>query len=114
MNQAPDLPAWASLVVGVLVVAGALVALIGSIGLVRMKSFYERVHPPTMGSSLAVVLIALASMICFSILRGRLSVHEILVVVFITLTTPVTFMLLGRAALYRDRNGGDEDVPSAD
>ena len=35
-------------------------------------------------------------------------------VVFIPLTTPVTFMLLGRAALYRDRNGGDEDVPSAD
>lgn len=114
MNQAPDLPTWAALIVGFLVVAGALVALLGSIGLVRMKSFYERVHPPTMGSSMGVALIALASMICFSVLRGRLSVHEVLIVVFITLTTPVTFMLLGRAALYRDRNGGDEDVPKAD
>lgn len=114
MNQAPDLPAWTALIVGLLVLAGALVALMGSIGLVRMKSFYERVHPPTMGSSLGVALIALASMICFSVLRGRLSVHEILIVVFISLTTPVTFMLLGRAALYRDRNGGDEDVPPAD
>lgn len=114
MNQAPDLPAWAALIVGLLVIAGALVALIGSIGLVRMKSFYERVHPPTMGSSLGVALIALASMICFSILRGRLSVHETLLVIFISLTTPVTFMLLGRAALYRDRTGGSEDVPPAD
>lgn len=114
MNQAPNLPAWAALIVGFLVIAGALVALVGSIGLVRMKSFYERVHPPTMGSSLGAVLIALASMVCFSVLRGRPSVHEILIVVFITLTTPVTFMLLGRAALYRDRNGGDEDVPAAD
>ena len=113
MNQAPDLPAWAALAVGVLVIAGAVVALIGSIGLVRMKSFYERVHPPTMGSSMGVALIALASIICFSILRTRPSVHEVLIVVFVTLTTPVTFMLLGRAALYRDRTGGDEDVPPA-
>lgn len=111
MNQAPDLPAWAALAVGILVIAGALVALIGSIGLVRMKSFYERVHPPTIGSSMGVTLIALASVICFSILRDRPSVHEILIVVFVTLTTPVTFMLLGRAALYRDRTGGGEDVP---
>lgn len=58
---------------------------------------------------MSVGLIALASMICFSV-----SMHEILIVVFITLTAPVTFMLLGRAAIYRDRNGGDEDVPSAE
>lgn len=48
MNQAPDLPAWAALIVGLLVIAGALVALLEANGLVRMKSFYERVHPPTM------------------------------------------------------------------
>jgi len=112
MIQAPDLPPWAALIVAFLVVAGAIFALIGSLGLVRMKSFYERVHPPTMGSSLGVALIALASIICFSVLRSRLSVHEVLIVIFVTLTTPVTFMLLGRAALYRDRTEG-ADVPPA-
>jgi len=30
--------------------------------------------------------------------------HEILIGVFMTLTTPVTYILLGRAALRRDRN----------
>lgn len=110
MTQAPDLPPWAAIMVGGLVIAGALMALIGSLGLVRMRTFYDRVHPPTIGSSSAVVLIALASVICFSVLRNRASVHEVLIVIFITLTTPVTFMLLGRAALYRDRIGGG-DVP---
>lgn len=95
-------------------IAGPLVALLKAIGLLRMTSFYERVHPPTMGSSMGVGLIALASIICFSVLRGRVSTHEILIVVSITLTTLGTFRLLGRAALYRDRNGGDEDVPSAE
>ena len=112
MIQAPDLPPWAALIVALLVVAGAIFALIGSLGLVRMKSFYERVHPPTMGSSLGVALIALASIICFSVLRAQPSVHEVLIVIFVTLTTPVTFMLLGRAALYRDRTEG-ADVPPA-
>jgi len=112
MIQAPDLPPWAALIVAFLVVAGAIFALIGSLGLVRMKSFYERVHPPTMGSSLGVALIALASITCFSVLRARPSVHEVLIVIFVTLTTPVTFMLLGRAALYRDRTEG-ADVPPA-
>ena len=112
MIQAPDLPPWAALIVALLILAGASFALIGSIGLVLMKSFYERVHPPTMGSSLGVALIALASIICFSVLRSRPSVHEVLILIFVTLTTPVTFMLLGRAALYRDRTEG-ADVPRA-
>ena len=37
---------------GVLVVLGALLAFSGSLGLLRLKTFYERVHPPTMGTTL--------------------------------------------------------------
>lgn len=103
MIQAPDLPGWAALLVALLLLAGALTTLIGSIGLLRMKSFYERVHPPTLGSTLGMALIVLASIICFSVLRSRPSVHEILIGLFLTFTTPVAFMLLARAALYRER-----------
>jgi multicomponent K+:H+ antiporter subunit G len=112
MIQAPDLPGWAALAVGLLVMAGAAVTLIGSIGLVRLRNFYDRVHPPTLGSSLGMMLIVLASILCFSVLRTRLSVHELLVGLFVTLTTPVTFMLLARAALYRDRTEGRIELPS--
>lgn len=103
MNQAPQLGSLAAIIVAFLVLAGATMTLIGSVGLVRLKTFNERVHPPTIGSSSGMALIVLASIICFSLLRSRPSVHEILIAVFVTLTTPVTFMLLVRAALYRDR-----------
>ena len=36
---------------------------------------------------------------------------EVLIAVFLTVTTPVTLMLLGRAALYRDRSENAADVP---
>lgn len=111
MIQAPDLPAWAALLVALLLLAGAVTTLIGSIGLLRMKSFYERVHPPTLGSTLGMALIVLASIICFSVLRARPSVHEILIGLFLTFTTPVAFMLLARAALYRERSEGHTNLP---
>ncbi|KEZ00207.1 potassium:proton antiporter [Sphingomonas sp. BHC-A] len=103
MIQAPDLPGWAAFLVGLLVLSGAVVTLIGSLGLLRLESFYERVHPPTLGSTLGMGLIVASSIICFSVLRSRISVHEILIALFLTFTTPVAFMLLARAALYRER-----------
>ena len=78
------------------------------------KTFYQRLHPPTMGSTLGLALIVAASILCFSVLRSRLSVHELLIGIFVTLTTPVTFMLLARAALYRDRSEKTGEVPPAE
>lgn len=107
MIQAPDLPLWAALAVGLLVLLGAVITLIGTIGLVKLRrTFYERVHPPTLGSTLGTGCILIASMITFSVTQSRPVVHEILIAVFVTLTTPVTLMLLARAALYRDRSEG--------
>ncbi len=112
MIQAPDLPLWAALIVGLLVLFGAAITLIGTLGLLRLGSFYERVHAPTLGTTLGTGCILIASMICFSVLQSRPMVHEILIALFVTLTTPVTLMLLARAALYRDRSEGETSVPA--
>jgi len=108
MTQAPDLPLWAALLVAFLVLFGASVSLIGTVGLLRLKTFYERMHAPTLGTTVGMASILLASMICFSALQSRIVIHEILIALFVTLTTPVTLMLLSRAALYRDRSEGRE------
>jgi multicomponent K+:H+ antiporter subunit G len=94
-----------------LIVAGALLAFCGSLGLLRLKTFYERVHPPTMGTTLGTGLILVGSMLYFSALESRPVLHEILIGVFMTLSTPVTYMLLVRAALHRDRAEGKDPVP---
>ena len=114
MIAAPDLPTWAAIFVALLTVVGAAVTLAGAIGLVRFKTFYDRLHPPTLGSSGGTILLVLASVLCFSVLNTRVSVHEVLIGLFVTLTTPVTFILLARASLYRDRTEGSSDVPAVD
>ncbi len=95
-----------STLAGILVLAGALLALVGSAGLLTMRSFYERVHPPTMGATLGTGLILVACVIHVSANEGRLILHHILIGVFMTVTTPVTYMMLVRAALYRDAGEG--------
>lgn len=111
MTPAELLPAWAALPVALLVLIGAGLALIGAIGVLRFDGFFERIHAPTLGTSWGTGAIVLASIICFSVLGSRLVVHEILIGIFITVTTPVTLMLLARAVLYRERAEGREGVP---
>jgi len=88
-------------VAALLVLAGALLAFLGSLGLLRMKTFFERVHPPTMGTTLGTALVLAGSLLYFTTVESRLVLHEILIAVLMTVTTPVTYLLLGRAALRR-------------
>lgn len=103
MSHAADLGSVAAALTGFLVLLGAALALIGSLGLLRLRRFYDRVHAPTMGTTLGTGCVLIASMVLFSALESRPVLHEILIGVFMTVTTPVTFMLLVRAALHRDR-----------
>jgi len=107
MTPDMELPVWAALLTAVLVVLGAGLTLTGTLGLLRLGSFYERVHAPTLGTTLGTGFVLTASMVCFSVLQSRPVVHEVLIAVFVTLTTPVTLMLLVRAALFRDRAEGN-------
>ena len=103
------LPPLVAAIVALLLLVGAAATLIGSFGLLRLRTFYERIHPPTMGTTLGVGLTLAASILMFSVLASRPVVHEVLIGVFAVLTTPVTYMLLVRAAVHRDAAGAAND-----
>ena len=114
MTPVQHLPLWAAILVSLFIVAGAALTLIGAIGLVRLRTFYERVHAPTLGATMGTALILLGSIVCFSVWQTRPVLHEVLIATFSTVTTPVTLILLVRAALYRDRTDRKEGVPPPD
>ena len=110
---AAALPLPIAAVISATLLCGAGFALAGAVGAVRLRAFYQRVHAPTLGTTLGTFLVLAASITCFSVLQARPIVHELLIGVFLTVTTPITLMLLVRAALYRDREEGSGDVPQA-
>lgn len=106
-----EIPLWAAILVSLAVLIGAALTLIGTIGLARTASFYQRIHTPTLGTSLGAIGVLAASAILATIREERLIAHEFLIFIFVTVTTPVTLMLLARAALHRDRAEGSTEVP---
>ena len=79
---------------------GAGFALIGSIGLARLPDLFTRLHGPTKATTLGVGSVLLGSILYFSSRQG-LSLHELLVTIFLFLTAPVSAHLIARAALQR-------------
>jgi multicomponent K+:H+ antiporter subunit G len=90
---------WA---IAALLITGAGFALIGSLGLAKLSDFYRRLHGPTKATTLGVGAILIASSLFFSALQGAPSLHELLVVVFLFVTAPVSAQLLVKSSLVED------------
>ena len=112
MNEAADVPSWAAIVTAMLLIVGAAITLIGCArpAAASTASTSGSMRPRS-GTTLGTACIAVASMIYFSALGSRLVVHELLIVVFVTVTTPISLMILVRAATLRDAAENERTPP---
>ncbi len=100
------------IIISIFLILGAGFALVGSIGLMRLPDFYTRLHGPTKATTLGLGGLLIASMIYFSS-RGEVSLHELLVTLFLFMTAPVSAHLLAKAALHL-RVRSEVDLPGED
>ena len=96
-----DIPQWLEWVVAALILIGSLFALVGSIGLLKLPDFFMRLHGPTKATTLGVGALVIGSMLFFSAQREGISLHEILITVFLFMTAPVSANLLAKAAMHQ-------------
>ena len=88
------------LLISFFLVVGGIFALIGSIGLARLPDLFMRLHGPTKATTLGVGGILIASMLHFSSRDNGLSLHELLVALFLLITAPVSAHLVARTMLH--------------
>jgi len=86
-------------IISLAIVFGATLALIGSIGLVRLGDLYSRLHGPTKATTLGMGSLLVASTLHFSS-AGQLNLHEVLVTIFLFLTAPASAHMVAKAALH--------------
>lgn len=79
---------------------GAFFALVGSLGLARLPDFFMRLHGPAKATTLGVGSIIIGSVIFFSNAGEGLSLHELLIALFLFLTAPVSAHIVAKAALH--------------
>ena len=109
MNAAPSLVM--ETIVGLLVIASGILSFVGASGLIRLPTFFQRMHPPALASTLATWAAALATIAYFSAIGSRLALYPWLIVVLAAITAPITTSLLARAALFRVRAAGGDAPP---
>lgn len=83
-----------------LILLGAGFTFVGSLGLARLPDFYTRLHGPTKPTTLGVGSLLVVSAIFFGTHEDGVSLHEILVMLFLFITAPVSAHLLAKAALH--------------
>ncbi len=88
------------LLLSLLILTGSILTFIGSLGLVRLRDFYTRLHGPTKATTLGVGCLLIASAVFFSVRSGSVSLHEILITIFLFITAPVSAHMLAKAALH--------------
>lgn len=112
MTNTAALPLWLEIVVAALVLLGAGLALLGATGLLRLPTFFERLHAPSIAATMGCWCIMHATVVYFSVADGSLALHALLIAGFVAVTVPVTSIFLVRAALFRARQAGQDVPPS--
>jgi len=92
------------ILVALLLVIGALFILVGSLGLAKLPDMMRRLHAPTKATTLGIGGMLVASMVFFFGVEGTLSLHELLITLFLFITAPVTGYMVAKAHILRDRS----------
>lgn len=108
--SAQPLALWAEIAIAALVLLGAAIALVGSLGLLRLGTYFERVHAPSIIATMGCWCIMHGTLLYFSLQGHGIAAHPLLIALFVAITVPVTNIFLMRAALFRARRAG-QNVP---
>ncbi len=98
--------------VALLLILSGLLALVAALGLWRLPDFFLRMHAPALVYTLGSWAVTLASILHFTNGATRLQLHVWVIIILLSVVVPVTTVLLARAALFRERQGGGDVPPS--
>lgn len=96
------------LLISLLIVISAVFMLVGSLGLIKLPDLMTRLHAPTKATTAGVGGALIASMLYFLAADGAVSIHEVLITLFLFLTAPVTAHFVSKAYLHQQRDRGAE------
>jgi multicomponent K+:H+ antiporter subunit G len=90
---------WIEALVAFFLLAGSAFTLVGAVGLYRLPDFFTRLHGPTKATTLGVGGLVIASLLFFGSRGDGLSLHELLITLFLFITAPISAHMLAKAAL---------------
>lgn len=93
-----------SIAAAILIVLSGIITFTGTLGLVRLRHFYSRMHAPTLGNTLGVFCMLVAMILIFSFIHQKFLIHPLIITALLIITSPVTAILLMRAGIKREHH----------
>ncbi len=87
--------------ISIFLLIGSFFVLVSSIGLVKLPDFFMRLHGPTKATTLGVGAMLMASMLYYFTYHDAVRLNELLVIIFLFMTAPVSAHLMSKAALHK-------------
>ena len=87
--------------IAIFLLIGSFFTLVGSIGLVKLPDFFMRLHGPTKATTLGVGAMLVASMLYYFMYHDAVTLNELLIIIFLFMTAPVSAHLMSKAALHK-------------
>ena len=97
----------ADIIISGLLVIGGTFGLIGSFGLLKLNNPMRRLHAPTKATTVGVGAALVASVIYFAAYRDEVTWQELLIVLFLFVTSPITANFLSKVHLHRNATRAD-------
>ena len=102
----------AELLIAISLVVSGIFGLVGSFGLIKLRDTLQRLHAPTKATTLGVGGVLIASMLYFYFKTGSLSIHELMITLFLFLTAPITANFIAKT--YMVNNMRKDELPETD
>ena len=106
-----DVPLWIEIVTALLLMLSGAFVLVSAAGFLGLPDFFLRLHPPALAYTFGNWCVTLAAGVYFGASEARPVLHPWLIPVILSITVPVTTLLLARVALFRRRVARETDTP---
>ncbi len=100
------------ILIAAFLVIGGVFGFVGSYGLIKLDNPMSRLHAPTKATTLGVGGVLIASILFTLMSEGRLSLHELLITLFLFLTAPITANFIAKMHIHRHET--PESLPKVD
>ncbi len=97
------------LLIALFLIMSGIFGFVGSFGMIKLKDPMSRLHAPTKATTLGVGGVLLASITHSVLLEGKLSLHELLITLFLFLTAPITALFIAKWHIHRHEK--PQDMP---
>ncbi|GAO31326.1 monovalent cation/H(+) antiporter subunit G [Geofilum rubicundum] len=98
---------WIEYTVGILIIVSALVVLIASVGIVRFKHLYARMHVVTKVSSFGLLLLLIALNLLS--LKWRVFIESLIIFHVLIFLSPISAHVTAKVALWLNENPPEPD-----